>query len=738
MKCKLLLSICFSLFLLNGINAQEYYWSSQKKNPLTVDSKRAVLHLVENSALEARLRTNSSFEKIERISEHSVMIVIKDNGKLLSDEITGIASNSIASFLDNNGEPIIPTGEILFEPKKGVSISEVNKVCENQLTVLDKEYSNYTVLVKDYARIFELANKLYESGLVEYSHPNFIGTLVKFQNDPLYPQQYYLNNTGQFGGTAGIDINGPQALTITEGLTDVKVAVIDDGVENHIDINGRVLSGYTVGNPNGNGSPAAGAAHGQACAGIIGASLNNNEGITGIAPCTEIVPIDIFSNINASAGQIRDAIDWAWDEGEADVLSNSWGYPASDAITQAIGRARTQGRNGRGSVVVFASGNSGGAVSFPGNVSGVLTVGAIDRNGNLWAYSSRGPQMDVVAPTGNVNLLGDVRTTDRPGINGYVNGNYVDTFGGTSAACPQVAGVAALMLSFDPFMTESQVKNIIKFTATGTGFNNNVGHGRLNAQAALQQVTPKILGPSKFCPSGVMKVGEVSGGTISWSVSPSNSLSFTQGASTNTFTRIGSFSGSATITATLNPACGTTRVITKNVTVGGTINFTWSGVGPFGQLDVNVTSGTAPYKIYRGSTLLYSGYSNPRTVNFGCNGGVLKVEANTACGIASKSVIVPQGCASFRGQSAMVVFPNPTSFELNIAQLDEFKEARSEDDIGSGELQLYDFDGNKIKSHKFSRIGHDTKMNLSDLKKGVYILRIIAKEVDEVHQVIVR
>ena len=109
MKCKLLLSICFSLFLLNGINAQEYYWSSQKKNPLTVDSKRAVLHLVENSALEARLRTNSSFEKIERISEHSVMIVIKDNGKLLSDEITGIASNSIASFLDNNGEPIIPS-----------------------------------------------------------------------------------------------------------------------------------------------------------------------------------------------------------------------------------------------------------------------------------------------------------------------------------------------------------------------------------------------------------------------------------------------------------------------------------------------------------------------------------------------------------------------------------------------------------------------------------------------------
>lgn len=457
------------------------------------------------------------------------------------------------------------------------------------------------------------------------------------------------------------------------------------------------------------------------------------------------MPVNIFAG-NPSTGQVANAIDWAWDEGDADVLSNSWSYGGVntyyDNIAFAIGRARSQGRNGRGSIVVFSSGNyhpDGNdpnpfvGVAFPGRVSGVLTVGAITNNGNIQPYSSRGTGLDIVAPSGG----GNVRTTDFEGTDGQAAGDYRTDFGGTSAACPQVAGVAALMLSLEPTMTESQIKTRILSTATGVGYNTTTGHGRLNAQAALQQVTPIITGPSKFCPSGVMRVGSLSGGTITWSVTPSNSLSFTQGVSTSTFTRIGSFSGSATITATLNPACGTTRVISKNIIVGGTMDFTWNGVGPYGQLDVNVTSGSPPFKVYRGTTLLYSGSNGSPTVNFGCNGGVLKVEANTACGVASKSTTVPQGCASFRGQQTMVVFPNPTNSDLDIAQVDEYKRTRSEDDIGSGELQLYDFNGEMLKTHKFSRIGVDTLMDVTDLKKGIYLLRIVAKEIDEVHQVVV-
>ena len=114
---------------------------------------------------------------------------------------------------------------------------------------------------------------------------------------------------------------------------------------------------------------------------------------------------------------VANAIDAAWDTHSADILSNSWGYGAtaniSDAIVAAINRARTQRRNGRGCPVIFASGNAWGLqgvtdVAFPSNVEGVITVGAIDNRGNIWNYSQRGVSMDLVAPSGNVNLSGEI------------------------------------------------------------------------------------------------------------------------------------------------------------------------------------------------------------------------------------------------------------------------------------------------------------------------------------------
>ena len=102
----------------------------------------------------------------------------------------------------------------------------------------------------------------------------------------------------------------------------------------------------------------------------------------------------------------------------ADVLSCSWGGGAqSNDIDAAIGRARTNGRiiNGvaRGCPVVFAAGNNipFQAVSYPGNVNNVITVGACNNvppAGDIWYYSDRDASMDLVAPLGDVNLMGDV------------------------------------------------------------------------------------------------------------------------------------------------------------------------------------------------------------------------------------------------------------------------------------------------------------------------------------------
>lgn len=246
-----------------------------------------------------------------------------------------------------------------------------------------------------------------------------------------------------------------------------------------------------------------------------------------------------------------------------------------------------------------------------------------------------------------------------------------------------------------------------------------------------------ISGSRTVCSSATYTMsGLLAGQTVSsWTVSNPSiaALSATSGATT-TVTKIGN--GQVTLTATIRNACNQTVTKAINLQLGNIMDFTWNGVGPFGQLDVNVTIGSSPFKVYRGTTLLYSGSNSSPTVNFGCNGGVLKVEASTPCGTASKSIIVPSGCVSLRGQQTMVVFPNPSSSEINVAQIDEFKEARSDESIGPVTLELYDFNGTLMASQKFERLSIDTKMDISNFKKETYILRIVGKEVDEVHRIV--
>lgn len=85
-------------------------------------------------------------------------------------------------------------------------------------------------------------------------------------------------------------------------------------------------------------------------------------------------------------------------------------------------------------------------------------MGAVDKTGKIWNYSQRGDGLSLVAPSGKTDLKGDIATTDRMGTLGYEKGNYTEHFGGTSAACPQVAGVAALMLAVNPNLTTTEVK----------------------------------------------------------------------------------------------------------------------------------------------------------------------------------------------------------------------------------------------------------------------------------------
>ncbi len=390
--------------------------------------------------------------------------------------------------------------------------------------------NEFHLVCNDEEKMILLANYLYQHFSTEYSTVDFYSDAsLCSNNDTYFSDQWGLHNTGQNNGTSGIDIKATEAWdyiqnNIPSVSHTIKVAVIDDGVEPHEDFyyDGgvcKVLNGYTA-NGDGTGRPRPNNAHGQCCAGIIGA-VHNNIGVAGVAPYSLIVPIRILkNNMNIfKTKYISNAIHKAWNDYDVDILSNSWGeIPENDMITKEIQKAIAYGRGGKGCVVVCASGNKNlPTVIYPANINGVIAVGAVSPcgerknpnscDGESWG-SNYGEKLSVVAP----GVL--IPTIDRSGDNGrnttgttsdYNNKSYTKFFNGTSAACPHVSGVAALILSVNPKLTGQQVRNIIESTAQKISYyyepsqnhpngtwNSQVGYGLVNAYEAVKKALPDL------------------------------------------------------------------------------------------------------------------------------------------------------------------------------------------------------------------------------------------------------
>ncbi len=355
---------------------------------------------------------------------------------------------------------------------------------------------------------------------------------IILNEDEYYPFQWHLNNTGQSTGTPGIDIN---ILPLWEigifGSEDIIVAIIDDGVDGNnleaeYEINphgdfllNQVLDGYTIPNEIGDtqGRPMENGKHGQSVTGIIGAQ-HNDIGVRGIAPNVKILPVNIlFNGIDNYADDVAFAIDWAWDEGEADILSCSWHLNEySPDVENAIQEATINGRSGLGSIVVFSAGNTE-TINFPAYLDFVIAVSGIDHNGQKSHFYTNGPpsdyRIDLVAPTMNTYLPADfhqheytdggIVTLDRVESLGYIpnydNGNFIEEndyqycFGGTYASCPQVSGVAALLLSLNPDLLKEDVEFILYETATNVDPEDQEdwdGFGMVNALNAILELFP--------------------------------------------------------------------------------------------------------------------------------------------------------------------------------------------------------------------------------------------------------
>jgi subtilisin family serine protease len=289
------------------------------------------------------------------------------------------------------------------------------------------------------------------------------------------------------------------AWKLTRGKSDVSIAVLDEGVDTtHPALKPAVIAERDFIGGNGNSAmPDGDDAHGTACAGVV---LSRDKKIPGIAPLCSLIAARIAMD-DGSGDWIfddfatADAIDWSWRQG-AWVISNSWGGGApSDAISRAFARARTQGRNGLGSVVVIAAGNDQQPIDFPGELPGYITVGASNpddqrktktsSDGETWWGSNFGATMHVLAPGVFIS------TTDIVGAAGSARGSFTDTFNGTSSAAPAVAGAAALMLSVNEALSASSVRNLLSKTAKKlkgqTNWTPELGWGRLDVAKAVAE-----------------------------------------------------------------------------------------------------------------------------------------------------------------------------------------------------------------------------------------------------------
>jgi len=219
--------------------------------------------------------------------------------------------------------------------------------------------------------------------------------------------------------------------------------------------------------------------HGTFVASIAGANTDNTEGMAGVCWACAIMPIKVMDQTgNGSMADVAAGIDWAVAHG-AKVINLSLGSGAGNLTLQAS----VDNAWNAGAIVVGASGNDNGPVLFPAAYANALAVGANDQAGARASFSNFGPELDVMAP--GAGVLGALCSC----------GSYAGGYGigdGTSFAAPHASGVAGLMISAG-ITDKNTIVSRLKSTATDmdvAGVDNNTGWGRINAAAAVGDVTP--------------------------------------------------------------------------------------------------------------------------------------------------------------------------------------------------------------------------------------------------------
>ncbi|MEW6496974.1 MAG: S8 family serine peptidase [Cyanobacteriota bacterium] len=440
--------------------------------------------------LVATINDQNAFSNTQSIK---ILTNSRINGTFTADSLAYLSElGTGAIFLGLGGTDTLDLSSLSINSSNITSINGLSVSAFNPLSGSTTNQAIYHGTAFDYITLSD-GREIYFQG-IEYLRFTD-GTTLELQvrpNDTYFSSQWNL---------AVSDV--PSAWRFTQGASNVLLVSLDTGILTAVgasggivDINTNRLITDTTDDDNYNDY-----GHGHSAISIMSSSANNSSGIAGINWNSSVYVTDVYSGVSLQQA-IQDAINYAKANNMKVVFQG--GIQGDYWLTSGGTQAQLEQLikdNSDNAIFAIAAGNGGvtadlnttgqdvnGVAKLQSTHNNMISVGALQKTGtatvnnmtnatavDLPTYSNRGTDLTLVA------------ATDSPAMDKFGNMNF---FTGTSAANPNLAGIASLVWSVNPSLTAAQVRQILVETAMDlgtTGRDNTFGSGLVNADAAVRR-----------------------------------------------------------------------------------------------------------------------------------------------------------------------------------------------------------------------------------------------------------